>query len=437
MAKAFRLLAWLLAPVALCGGGGWFAYHQTDFSKFAGALELEQAAARNEGVPIDYEAVALPPVANRENALTSVRLAIQLHQEAARLLTKQERELTALPIPQEKADQAAALKVIASFEPAFLAVREAGKLPHLDFHRNYALGSNLMFPEYADIKDLVRLLAARAQLLSLRGQSKEALNDLQDGARLTRHLDDEPVLIAALVHIHCESILLDALRFVAGQNRGNALILQRAASIIGDLGSLPNPQRCLRFEIASSVHSVEEMRIAASMPPDPRYTDGVIDEPLLHVASVVQANEAASIAYWRKVYPLLPTQPEEYPEALRKIAAINDHQSRTDLSYYFKAITMPVFNRAMQQIQHCEGNRRLTLLATSLLGQNPFPATLPVTPATTDPMSNRPFSYARTVNGFKLSDSGITANQPTDDVMFTYPPVIASRRSWGSPRMMP
>ncbi len=70
-------------------------------------------------------------------------------------------------------------------------------------------GFSLLIPDIQAFRTVVQLLAARARLEMHRGQTDKAIQSVQTGLALARHLSEEPTLIAGLVGIASGMMMLN------------------------------------------------------------------------------------------------------------------------------------------------------------------------------------------------------------------------------------
>lgn len=77
--------------------------------------------------------------------------------------------------------------------------------------RDYDLGPNLLLPEMAEIKNIVKVLARRANMSAKSGDVDSALADWHAMRAAARHVSNEPFLIGLLVAIAIDAIALRSL----------------------------------------------------------------------------------------------------------------------------------------------------------------------------------------------------------------------------------
>ena len=88
------------------------------------------------------------------------------------------------------------------------------------------------FPEFASMRHAARLLHIECEALALQGRFVEAANTLVTGLRMARHVDQEPLILAYLVHIAIEALAFSALRKLLYYSNGSPTVAARIRQII-------------------------------------------------------------------------------------------------------------------------------------------------------------------------------------------------------------
>lgn len=194
--------------VLVIGGCEW---------KMASDLSAAEEKARKEGIALTYAEFRqhLPKPSQAENAADVINKLVLLRPgrseaESAAVsllykskLTPEEWETIEAVSPQ--LDQVSAL-----------TDSLAGKTA-VDFNRKWELGFEVLFPEYAQIKNTIKLISLRARLLAHRGNRLGALRELKKGFVLSELTDTEPTLIAMLVTVSCEAICFYQLNLLTSE----------------------------------------------------------------------------------------------------------------------------------------------------------------------------------------------------------------------------
>lgn len=233
-----------------------------DFGAASDELPAAVAAYRAEGLPFTAaELVPTHPAPSRD-ATSGLRAAVQ----ALPPKRTNDRLVQALKAPGPSAD--ALLQEHYAKPLAILAL--VADRPEIDFHRDWALGTFVLFPEEASHKVLVRALTLRAVRSAQRGDDAAALRDLTLAIRLGVWSGQEPTLIPTLVRVACEAITLD------GASR--CLAAAAAAS---------RPERIARYD-----------RWLRALPPPPTLVGALRGEAFVGVTT---ARNLASLRDWNIV----------------------------------------------------------------------------------------------------------------------------------------
>jgi len=90
---------------------------------------------------------------------------------------------------------------VAKNEPLFKLLEAASLRPACRFPVNWKAGPEARFPHLSRIRLANRLLMAKAQVDSARGDSQQAMEDIAIALRMANHITREPILISQLVRI--------------------------------------------------------------------------------------------------------------------------------------------------------------------------------------------------------------------------------------------
>jgi hypothetical protein len=119
---------------------------------------------------------------------------------------------------------------------AYLEMHKASLKPSCDFGLAFEDGFSMILPHLAKVRQLSTLNLLRAAQAEAQGKGEEAVEAWLDGARMARHLAQDPVLISHLVASMILSRHIEALiRFVSSGAAGKA----ERTSIAGAIGALP------------------------------------------------------------------------------------------------------------------------------------------------------------------------------------------------------
>lgn len=200
----------LVVSIASCGPNALQRQYELVGSELPGA----ERAAKAAGVIIDAKDLAPnPPVNPKENAWPEIKAANDSIKSKLKNVNswwskwKGEADNTT---PESLQNVTRELAVI---ESELVSIEKAAQKPRVDFQRPYGSIDPLfmLFPEYAEIKGLVKLFSIRGIVMARNGDINRAESSFQTCFRLSEFAGSEPTLISGLVRIACDSITIHAM----------------------------------------------------------------------------------------------------------------------------------------------------------------------------------------------------------------------------------
>jgi len=355
----------------LVGAGGIIAFtvvgwRTSDLGRAAADLEHQRAAARREGVPIEYDDLRRlnPAVSDDENAASLYAQGFaDLVAEGNLKGVDADRTIDALAAGTAKPEEIAKVRAsLTPFSPALGLIRRGSQRKGCDFHRHWERGSALTFSEYGFARTVGRALVLRALLTK---DPHAAVDDLRTAARLRAHLGSEPFVIPSLAGAAMEAVVQKGVRALA--RRGEAWAMAMPA-VLDDLGPLPDLHRTLAGESVFARKVVDEI---ARLGPSILAIDGQVSSPALRLAglkSVREAFEARTIEHWRGVWAAIPPDPLDWRAALK---ATTGPPIPSSPSYALVEFTSPIFSGIGPLAAKLEAERRLTRAALDLWSGRP------------------------------------------------------------------
>ena len=202
----FKIIAGLILLFGvILGGCEW---------KMEADLSAAREQARKAGIAIDYKEFRqhLPVVTDEQNGAEVIK------KLAALKPSRSPAEAEALKVLYKPNPAAVDWATIEAIQPQL--DRFSAEADHLegktanDFKREWELGFDVAFPEYAQIKSSIKMIGLRARLLAHRGDRLGALKELRKAFILSELIDTEPTLISVLVTIASEAICFHVLGLV-------------------------------------------------------------------------------------------------------------------------------------------------------------------------------------------------------------------------------
>jgi hypothetical protein len=186
------------------------------------ALERAYAALEEGGHPMTLEEVLPPRVADEDNAALLYDAAISLLKaepagdanlfEALSELAGRIAEDEPEPGDHERF---MALCQSKAMEGALNLVRRGSRRKGCWYDNNYADGIAVQFPQLSPLRNLSRIIAAKARLTASGGNVREAWDDIAVGLRLANATRHEPTLVGQLVRMAQFAPAARALKVVA------------------------------------------------------------------------------------------------------------------------------------------------------------------------------------------------------------------------------
>ena len=207
MLSAMRKLAVVLVVAALLALA-WFGVRRgVNHHAWNAAADYEaaQRAAKEAGLELDFKR-ALPTAPPEQNAGPDYRAFVAW----ARSADKAEREAYGIAasgrVGSRLVSDTEASQAIAAIRPALEIAERALTKPKCAFERDWSDPVGTLLPEYADMKQLAKIMASEARLHAKAGRREATLRALTGIRRVSEHADDEPILIATLVSVAIRAI---------------------------------------------------------------------------------------------------------------------------------------------------------------------------------------------------------------------------------------
>lgn len=380
-------------------------------------LNRELGAIRAKGEPMALRELAPAPVSESQNAAPLYRKAYAARQ----LKRSEELDLDKLISQGEELD-ANGRVILQRNQQAIAMARQAAALPFCRFDSTWEDKSpvEIMFPQYAELRALARLLRTDAVQSARAGDSKNSLRDVQAIYRMGDHLTNEPVLISFLV--------ARALSAIGDRALADVLEIQplspaRAQAFEASLPRTDWSAALRRIQMGERTFGIWAFEHMQANPAETYYQ--LIYEPTLALpdwslkplmvlwAPLLKLDEVYYLRFWKAHLDAL--QPLQLPLQQHKA---ND-RSEEDLPFYARltSFIMPVFSRVNEQrdtieVARCQRQNVLAIFAYRQAHSGTYPATLKEAatawnePLLLDPYSAKPFGYRSDGKSFTLYSFG-------------------------------
>jgi len=418
----------------------WVYRRVSLYQRVAATLPAELKAARQEGVPLTPADLKRPyPVPAADNAAPLYLSVLDApvpapdDEAAARVLSSRATE----------AEKTAVRTLLVRLAPQIATLERAAALPHCDFHRNWALGPDLLLKEYAPMRRYARILGAKAVLESEAGRPEEALRTIRVGARMGRHVGEDPILIAFLVRLAIEAIMDRAFRGVISRNADRPDILALARQTDVAFGPPPDLRYAMSGEVVMCRTAAEQIRQNAVGSPV-TVTESASMAPRNMAGN---AFEARSISFWRRTFAALKRGGDDPMATLAALTAVDAQEGAAEAAprgkerptYELNAILSPFFTTSPEKLAGAIAQRRLRATMIAVLEYRARNRRLPDTllslqPAPEiDPFVRKPLHYRREGAGFVLysvgenlkddrgNDKPVKKGDPKPDMVVRFP----------------
>lgn len=398
--------------------------------RFAGEIAKVKAA----GDYVSYAELGGPPVPDADNAallyrrvfkqmytpqgrkhLAALQLVLDTDKVSSGYGTKFYLTSDEKKIAQTGQQWAYAARAADYFASNLSLLRQAQAMPHCQFPVRWKAGAGALFPHYADLRALDRVLCAQAVFLARQGKMDEAVDRLRLSFSLDRNTCNEPILIGLLVK--CAMYDLTANAVVAVAKYGNLTEDQAAALSselsLADLDS--NTVNAMKGERAFGLWAYDNVRRAGmgqlidlSGGSKPSGTSAILWKagsyvwrPLLYADGVI---------YLRCMQGLVRDAKVPYRIYSKKHS--EDEIGKIPAYAIIAKIIAPVFVRIHARV---DSVRARAALAQVLLAAQQYKKQMRVYPESLkqlgagipeDPFSGKELVYKLTGNGFKVYSIG-------------------------------
>jgi len=410
----FRAIPGKVAKGARCLARGWkkswhyllgiiviLAIAYTALDVYATAqLNHQLNLIRQKGEPLTMEEAASPKVADDQNAAI-------LYAQAAKALNYKGRF-----VPAQLASKEAAA-FLSQNTTAINLIREATTKSQYSPDRNWKNPLVVIFPEFAQMRNLARLLAMQAQYEAEMRNTDAALQDVRRLFVMVRHISAEPVLIGTLVARALDALAngtLAKVLLISSINIKQARDFEASLPQVDWNAALSHAYLGERtFTIVS--FNIPELIDANSG----QSTFGGFSKFLTWILQRVttplrKLDETYSLRLWQDL--LANTKNAPVPVPLNYNQEINEKIQRAPWYARMTKTTFPIYNRQGMLFDRTEVERREREIALALTvyhsKYHQYPATLKEAEALwkstfpLDPYNNKPFRYKSDGNTFLL-----------------------------------
>ena len=297
-------------------------------------------------------------------------------------------------------------------------IEEAASRPACQFAVNWQDGTAALFPHFAQMRPMAKLLEANALLEARDGDMDEAVRSVELSFKVSRSLKDDPSIIGELVRIAIIKISSQSLREILQYGSISEAQARRLDSTLSQPGMLPSFDRAMQGERCFGLWGFELIRgNSAGLPGLLAQSGGTARFPMLWRAlgdvwrPVSYADE---LVYLKMINHEAGLMRRPYRDIHDKLE-LADPSTKLPRYAIMSRIMLPVFSRATARrddgIAEIGGSRILLGLEAYKDRYGYYPANLKALKAVgweipTDPFSGKDFIYKPQGNGFVFYSVG-------------------------------
>jgi len=382
------------------------------------SLKQELDLSRKENIPLDYKDLEPnPPVRQEDNALP-------IYQKAMKMF---DAWLPAHPfnraLPPDDFDYAYSQPAevvrqsnekFKEMKPLLDVIEQAASKPTCYFKPQFMAGVRMPpVMQFAYFKTFTKIECKAANLSAQARDCEGAFKHLSFANQIAKHVEADPEIISFLVGFACEAIICRSLQYVIDSNP-TPDTLERADNFVLSMPGIKGFAHDVAGEVPGSRHWLEMIKkslrgIAQLATNDESEKVGRAEEASLRRALANPNFEAILIHTLRRSVEVMPTGDEDITESFKRSAsvALERNSLPSDIKIGINAITGIFDNGALTLVGAAAksiARRRVALTAIRLLKDyrnTDFPSTLPnYGEESTDPFTDKPFSYEKTSKGF-------------------------------------
>lgn len=154
--------------------------------------------------------------------------------------------------------------VVAKYSRLIPLIEQAASKPQCQFAVNWQDGAGALFPHFAPMRRIAKLLEANALLAARDGNMDEAVRSVELSFKVSRSLKDDPSLIGQLVRIAFVKISSRSLREILQSGSISEAQAKRLGSTLAQPGMLPSLDRAMLAERCCGLWAFELVRSRSS-----------------------------------------------------------------------------------------------------------------------------------------------------------------------------
>ncbi|MBC8104508.1 MAG: hypothetical protein H7Z41_18180 [Cytophagales bacterium] len=397
------------------------------WAELARTLPEHKAAVRRQGIPLTAAQLKRsPPVPPDQNAAPIyLQIAAQYEQIPVAVRDVDNAALRAFNRPQRaKADRAAARKILLRDAEILRLAEKAVQRPGCDFARFWEQGNDARFPEFAAMRHVAHLLAARARFAIESGNPEAALKDIAAGMQVSNHVEQNPYLLDLLVGYAIEAIVDRPFLETLQQYGHRSDVLAGASSAETVSPRTPSLRHAVAGEAFFACNTFRLLRETPEGLPDEIEKTWLAPIAARHREDALDAWESRTLAFWCDADRELKAASGNLLAEHHGMKRVRERFAAQDLEpgYELTAAFTPTFDPFPAKTMQIAAYRVLRQQAVALLrhrlANGQFPdslSDLPEKKRIADPFTNQRLRYRKTDTGFLLYSVGVNFTDDNGD----------------------
>ncbi|HLO97438.1 MAG TPA: hypothetical protein VK171_02485 [Fimbriimonas sp.] len=219
---------------------------------------------------------------------------------------------------------------------------------------DFDLGFSLALPDYAYLKNVLKVLSFDARQAAIAGNEARALESLSAARKLCEQMGDERPLIGMLVNIACQGIYYRSLAEVGIEFANRPDVVSKVRDLMQDPIPVPKIDKALHMEFYAALAYLRNLdRMGGLAPAANIYSNGIpaqedLSKPIVRggfpKSAAAQGLLAKALQHYQNLVEIVLTEPD--PVVAGKKMDQYAMQLDTSVANLFSGILLPVFSQA-------------------------------------------------------------------------------------------
>ena len=300
--------------------------------------------------------------------------------------------------------------------PAIDTIEEASLRKYLMFKRDFSNPAATLFPEYANVREWVKLFVRLGHFAVEKNDFESAKKYLNLASYLANSQDDEGMLIGMLVRIACAAIIEREVQGLIVSHGRNP----RMVSILGEVMTTLDTPYDMRVPLKlENWYSISMIDIALKDPKAFGYGNTIPNEIKLgrYLPGFRKANVSRLMRTYADASNLIPKDPYDLVGVQRAYDSLDNAGMKQGLSYTMQQIMLPALGQSAFAMSKEVAQRNALIQAISLLKSGADPAKgLPLKDRHAMDIDGKPIRLKKansgwifySIGGDKVDDGGVS-----------------------------